>query len=112
MIPEGTAILVCGLGSLGQACLNRLLEFDDPLVCIDQQPPNGNQLSFYMRNISTFVTTSNYIQLPDAATYRLLNSRKYRHILGTSFGGNLPVGLTIGQAIDRSFDQHKTEYHR
>ena len=46
MTPERTPILVCGLGSLGQACLKRLLEFDHPLVCIDQQPPNGNQLSF------------------------------------------------------------------
>ena len=57
------------------------------------------------------MTKSNYIPLPDA-TYRLVESKKYRHILGTSFCGNLPVGLTIGQAIDRSFDQHKTEYHR
>ena len=39
MTPEQTPILVCGLGSLGQACLKRLLEFDHPLVCIDQQPP-------------------------------------------------------------------------
>ena len=38
--------------------------------------------------------------------------KKYRHILGTSFGGDLPVGLTVGQAIDRSFDHHKTEFHR
>ena len=68
-------------------------------------------ISYYLRNISSLVTTSNYIPLPDA-TYRLVDSKKYRHILGTSFGGNLPVGLTIGQAIDRSFDQHKTEYHR
>ena len=68
-------------------------------------------ISYYLRNISSLVTTSNYIPLPDA-TYRLVDSKKSRHILGTSFGGNLPVGLTIGQAIDRSFDQHKTEYHR
>ena len=46
MTPERTPILVCGLGSLGQACLKRLFDFDHPLVCIDQQPPNGNQLSF------------------------------------------------------------------
>ena len=68
-------------------------------------------ISYYLRNISTLVSTGNYIPLPDS-TYRLVESKKYRHILGTSFGGNLPVGLTIGQAIDRSFDQHKTEYHR
>ena len=58
------------------------------------------------------MTKSNYIIcLPDAI-YQLVNSKKYRHILGTSFAGNLPRNLTNGQAIDRSFDQHKTEYHR
>ena len=39
MTPEQPPILVCGLGSLGQACLKRLLEFDHPLVCIDRQSP-------------------------------------------------------------------------
>ena len=68
-------------------------------------------ISFYLKNISVLVSKSNYIPLPDA-TYRLVESKKYRHILGTSFGGDLPVGLTIGQAIDRSFDQHKTKFHR
>ena len=68
-------------------------------------------IGFYLKNISSLVSKSNYIPLPDA-TYRLVESKKYRHILGTSFGGDLPVGLTIGQAIDRSFDQHKTEFHR
>lgn len=68
-------------------------------------------IGFYLKNISGLVTRSNYIPLPDA-TYRLVESKKYRHILGTSFGGDLPVGLTIGQAIDRSFDQHKTKFHR
>ena len=68
-------------------------------------------ISYYLRNIAKLVENSSYIPLPNA-TYRLVESKKYRHILGTSFGGDLPVGLTIGQAIDRSFDQHKTEYHR
>lgn len=39
MTPEPAPILICGLGSLGQACLKRLLEFDHPLVCIDRQSP-------------------------------------------------------------------------
>ena len=59
-------------------------------------------ISFGLKNSSGLVSKSNYIPLPDA-TYRLVESKKYRHILGTSFGGDLPVGLTIGQAIDRSF---------
>lgn len=32
-------MLVCGLGSLGQACLQRLLAFDVPLSGLDLQPP-------------------------------------------------------------------------
>jgi Trk K+ transport system NAD-binding subunit len=33
-------VLVCCLGSLGQACLQRLLAFDVPLRCLDLQPPS------------------------------------------------------------------------
>jgi Trk K+ transport system NAD-binding subunit len=32
-------VLVCGLGSLGQACLLRLLAFDMPLACLDRRQP-------------------------------------------------------------------------
>jgi len=32
-------VLVCGLGSLGQACLLRLLTFNVPLACVDREPP-------------------------------------------------------------------------
>lgn len=33
-----------------------------------------------------------------------MESKLYNHILGTSFGGDLPVGLSIGEALRRSFD--------
>ncbi len=33
-------MLICGLGSLGQACLLRLLPFDVPLRCLDRQRPD------------------------------------------------------------------------
>lgn len=51
------------------------------------------------------------IPLPPS-TYRLVESKLFRHVLGTSFGGDLPVGLTIGEAIRRSFDQHKKPQFR
>jgi len=57
------------------------------------------------------VEKADYIPLPPR-TYRLVESKLYRHILGTSFGGNIPVGLTIGQVLERSFDQHKKPSYR
>jgi phosphate transport system substrate-binding protein len=57
------------------------------------------------------VETADYIPLPPR-TYRLVESKLYRHILGTSFGGTIPVGLTIGQVLERSFDQHKKPSYR
>ena len=68
-------------------------------------------VSHYLRNMGSLVKRTNYIPLPES-TYRLVDSKLYRHVLGTSFGGDLPIGLTIGQAIDRSFDQHKKPRHR
>ncbi len=52
-----------------------------------------------------------YIPLPPS-TYRLAESKLYRHILGTSFGGDLPVGLSIGEALRRSFDRTKRPAYR
>jgi Trk K+ transport system NAD-binding subunit len=34
------AVLVCGLGALGQACLQRLVRFNVPIRCLDRQQPN------------------------------------------------------------------------
>jgi phosphate transport system substrate-binding protein len=62
--------------------------------------------AFLIRNTPSLVAKSNYIPLPDS-TIRLVESKLYRHILGTSFGGDLPVGMTIGNALQKSFDEHK-----
>lgn len=51
-----------------------------------------------------YVDQAGFIPLP-ASTYRLVESKLHREILGTSFGGELPVGLSIGEALRRSFDQ-------
>jgi phosphate transport system substrate-binding protein len=50
-----------------------------------------------------FAEEAGYIPLP-ADTYRIVESKLYRHLIGTSFGGDLPVGLGIGEALRRSFD--------
>ena len=42
-------VLVCGLGSLGQACLQRLLSFNVPLACVDLEPPQWRDPSLEQR---------------------------------------------------------------
>lgn len=67
-------------------------------------------VGFTVGNGLKLVEQAGYIPLP-ADTYRLVESKLYRHILGTSFGGELPVGLSIGEALRRSFDDtRKPEY--
>jgi len=68
-------------------------------------------VSFYVRQGPRFVKAARFIPLPDS-TYRLVESKLYRNVLGTSFGGDLPVGLTIGKAIARSFDEIKKPQFR
>ncbi len=42
----------------------------------------------------------------------LVKTRLARQILGTAFGGELPIGLTLGQLLNRSFDQIKRPQFR
>jgi phosphate transport system substrate-binding protein len=65
-----------------------------------------NFTTFLVRNSPSLVAKANYIPLPES-TNRLVETKLYRRVLGTSFGGELPVGLTIYDALQRSFDQHK-----
>lgn len=67
--------------------------------------------------LRSFVTTTvtNGLRLTESAgsiplppsTYRLVETKLYKHVLGTSFGGDLPIGLTIGEALRRSFSELK-----
>lgn len=65
-----------------------------------------NFTTFLIRNAPAPVAKTNSIPFPDS-TIRLVETKLYRHVLGTSFGGDLPIGLTISEAFQRSFDQHK-----
>jgi phosphate transport system substrate-binding protein len=68
-------------------------------------------VGFAVGNGLKLVEQAGYIPLP-ADTYRLVESKLYRHILGTSFGGDLPVGLSIGEALRTSFDDHRKPEYR
>jgi phosphate transport system substrate-binding protein len=61
-------------------------------------------VTFFVRNGLQIVKATDFVPLP-ASTYLLVESKLYRHVLGTSFGGDLPIGLTIGQALARSLQQ-------
>lgn len=51
------------------------------------------------------------IPLQDS-TYRLVTNKLYRNVLGSAFAGKLPIGLTVGQVLERSFDEHKRPQYR
>jgi phosphate transport system substrate-binding protein len=68
-------------------------------------------VGFTVGNGLRFVEEAGYIPLP-ADTYRLVESKLYRHIIGTSFGGDLPIGLTIGEALRKSFEGTRKEGYR
>ncbi len=59
-------------------------------------------VTHYVKTGPKLVAEARFIPLP-STTYRLVETKLYRHVLGTSFGGDLPVGLTISQALARSF---------
>lgn len=60
-------------------------------------------ISFAVRNGLRFAKEAGYIPLPPD-TYRLVEAKLYNHILGSSFAGDLPVGLSLSEALRRSFD--------
>ena len=67
--------------------------------------------SFTVRNGLRLVEQAGDIPLP-ASTYNLVESKLYKRITGSSFSGDLPVGLTIGEVLRRSFDQTKQPQFR
>ena len=51
--PNPAPVLVCGLGALGQACLQRLLAFDLPLHGVDLRQPNWRDPELESRLLGT-----------------------------------------------------------
>jgi phosphate transport system substrate-binding protein len=41
------------------------------------------------------------------STYRLTESKVYKRVRGTAYDGRLPIGLTLGEVLNRSLDQDK-----
>ena len=47
-----------------------------------------------------------------ASTYQLVQSKLYKRTTGSAFSGDLPIGLSIGDALRRSFDANKQPQFR
>jgi phosphate transport system substrate-binding protein len=41
------------------------------------------------------------------STYRLTEAKVYKRVRGTAYDGRLPIGLTLGEVLNRSLDQDK-----
>ena len=67
--------------------------------------------TFTVRNGLRFVEATGDIPL-SASTYRLVESKLYKRITGSAFSGDLPVGLSIGEVLRRSFDANKLPQYR
>jgi phosphate transport system substrate-binding protein len=67
--------------------------------------------SFFVRNGLRLIEKAGEIPLP-ASTYQLVESKLYKRIPGSAFSGDLPVGLSIGEALRRSFDATKQPQFR
>jgi phosphate transport system substrate-binding protein len=68
-------------------------------------------VTFTLQNGLQLVKQAGAIPLPPD-TYRLVETKLYRHVLGTAFGGDLPVGLSISQTLQRSLEALKKPEYR
>lgn len=68
-------------------------------------------ITFTVQRGMRFSERAGMIPLPPD-TYRVVESKLYRHLIGTSFGGDLPIGLSINEAIRRSFEQIRSKSPR
>ena len=63
-------------------------------------------VTYAIQNGLNLVKQAGYIPMP-SSTYMLVESKLYRHVSGTAFGGDLPVGLTTSQSLQRSLESIK-----
>ena len=71
-----------------------------------QRPELQKFVTYTVKNGLKLVKQAGYIPMP-SSTYLLVESKLYRHVTGTAFGGDLPVGLTTAQALQRSLESIK-----
>ena len=67
--------------------------------------------TFTIRNGLLLASKAGDIPFP-TSTYQLVESKLYKRITGSAFSGDLPIGLSIGEALRRSFDVNKLPQFR
>jgi phosphate transport system substrate-binding protein len=63
-------------------------------------------ISYYLSNASALVSREGSIPLSNSQ-YRIVENKLFRDVVGSSFAGDLPVGISLGQLLNRSIDNHK-----
>jgi phosphate transport system substrate-binding protein len=68
--------------------------------------PLRNFVEYMLRNASEIVEKGGSVPLSDMQ-YLLVENKLFRQVQGSAFGGDLPIGLTLGELLNRSIDQNK-----
>lgn len=80
-------------------------------LALRNQPVIRSFIDATLQSGGRIARQSGVIPLEDS-TYRLVVTKLYRQVLGSAFAGTLPIGLTVGQVLDRSFDALKKPQYR
>ena len=78
---------------------------------LNSQPQTRRFLTETLRNGLALVQQARSIPLP-ASTYRLVEAKLYRRVLGSAFDGELTPGMGLGVALQRSLEQTKKPQFR
>ena len=78
---------------------------------LGNNPALRNFIQYYLNNAADLVGREGSVPL-SASQYRLVQNKLFRNVLGTAFAGELPVGLTLGQLLNRSIDANKKPQFR
>ncbi|MEB3304232.1 MAG: PstS family phosphate ABC transporter substrate-binding protein [Cyanobacteriota bacterium] len=73
--------------------------------------PLRNFVGYMLRNASEIVEKEGSVPLSDMQ-YLLVENKLFRHVQGSAFAGDLPIGLTLGELLNRSIDQNKRSQFR
>lgn len=76
-----------------------------------REPEIRRFISFSLEHGGRLAREAGVIPLHDS-TYRLVLSKFYRQVMGSAFAGDLPIGLSVGQTLQRSFDALKKPQYR